>query len=270
MRKIAAFVLLVLFCVTLFPYRFLSAENGAELSLTETEAAPGDTVTVEVKLSGNPGINSLKIKIGYDAAKLTLLSAESGGVFKEMGYIGAQTIDVNPYIMVWSRAADVTGDGSIGFLTFRVSETASPGTAALTLTCEFCTNQALQDVAVATRSGSVRIFGDSTASTAPSSPTPAAPTGNDASAGPQQTPGASPDSSETPSEETVTPEQPAETASSSEPGSPNISETISRTDASAPAGDDDTSPSRLWLLLLLLLLIAAVAAAFLIYRKKRK
>ena len=39
MRKIAAFVLLVLFCVTLFPCRFLSAENGAELSLTETEAA---------------------------------------------------------------------------------------------------------------------------------------------------------------------------------------------------------------------------------------
>ena len=268
MRKIAAFVLLVLFCVTLFPCRFLSAENGAELSLTETEAAPGDTVHVE--RSGNPGIISLKIKIGYVAAELTLLSAESGGAFEEMGYIGAQTIDVNPYIMVWSRAADVTGDGSIGFLTFRVSETASPGTAALTLTCDFCTNQALQDVAVTTRSGSVRIFGDSTASAAPSSPTPAAPTGNDASVAPQQTPGASPDSSETPSEETVTPEQPAETASSSEPGSPNISETISRTDASAPAGDDDTSPSRLWLLLLLLLLIAAVAAAFLIYRKKRK
>ena len=175
MRKIAAFVLLVLFCVTLLPCRFLSAENGAELSLTEAEAAPGDTVTVEVKLSGNPGINSLKIKIGYDAAKLTLLSAESGGAFEEMGYIGAQTIDVNPYIMVWSRAADVTGDGSIGFLTFRVGETASPGTAALTLTCDFCTNQALQDVAVTTRGGSVRISGDSTASASPS-PTPAAPT----------------------------------------------------------------------------------------------
>ena len=51
MRKIAAFVLLVLFCVTLFPGRILSAENGTELSLTEAAAAPGDTVTVEVKIS---------------------------------------------------------------------------------------------------------------------------------------------------------------------------------------------------------------------------
>ena len=48
MRKIAAFVLLVLFCVTLFPGRILSAENGTELSLTEAAAAAGDTVTVEV------------------------------------------------------------------------------------------------------------------------------------------------------------------------------------------------------------------------------
>ena len=251
MRKIAAFVLLVLFCVTLFPGRILSAEKGAELSLKGEAAAPGDTVTVEVKISDNPGINTLKIKIGYDDARLTLLSAESGGVFKDMGYLGAQTIDVNPYIMVWSRASDVSEDGTIGFLTFRVSESADPGDAALTLTCDFCTNQALLDVAVTTQDGNVQISGASPAQTPAGSTGSAVP---EETTAPQQTPAAA---------------SSPQNAPASSPAAPSETERPETASPKVPSErDEDTEASRMWLLLLLLIPIAA-AAAVLIYRKKK-
>jgi len=269
MKKIAVFLLPLVICIYLFPGTFVSADGALTISLSAVAADPGNSVDVEVRIAGNPGINSLKIKIGYDSEKLTLLSAKNEGIFETMNYLGAQTIDKNPYIMVWVSASDISEDGKIGVLTFRVNEKAAPGDAVLSLTCSFCSNQNGRDVNAALQNGTIRIAGEVP-------PSPATPAGDQT---PSQTPapGTAAPSSEAPnptaqtgtsapSEKTASPSAGGMEASSA-PATPDPSASDSPTQGAAEPADSSSSGK--WLLLFLLLIPAAAVAAYFLYRKKK-
>lgn len=127
MKKITVFMIPLLIYIAVLSGGSVSADGTAEISLSTVTADPGNTVDVEIRISKNPGVNTLKIKIGYDSEKLTLLSAKNEGIFERMNYSGAQTIDKNPYIMVWVNTSDIAGDGIIGILQFQVNEKCGSG-----------------------------------------------------------------------------------------------------------------------------------------------
>lgn len=137
------------------------AADKMNISLSSVSGKPGDTVTVEINIANNPGFNTLKLKIGYDSHDLTLVSAENSGILSGMQYVGSQTIDKNPYVMVWAQAGNVTEDGKAGVLTFKINDGAYSGDAEFSFACEFCTDQNQQHVDVSVSSGAVSISGGS-------------------------------------------------------------------------------------------------------------
>lgn len=71
----AALALFLLLCACCFP----TSAAGASLTLKADKSAVsvGDTVTVTVNMSGNPGIGSLQFDLHYDASKMQVLSPNS-------------------------------------------------------------------------------------------------------------------------------------------------------------------------------------------------
>lgn len=131
-------------------------ENAVFISAEEIAASAGREVRIMLKLSNNPGINSLRLKIAYDPGVFTLVSASDQGIFGRAP-TSSKNISVNPYTMVWASDGNTTENGGLVELVFRVSETAEVGTKRIALTAEQVFNQAEEVVAVAAKDISVNV-----------------------------------------------------------------------------------------------------------------
>ncbi|MBQ2664994.1 MAG: hypothetical protein IJG16_12725, partial [Clostridia bacterium] len=94
--------------------------------------AIGETVDIPLILGGNTGFANLGIEIEYDAEVLSLtnVTASTG-----IGAIltRAQSVETNPYNMVWDSTSDVQYEGTLAILTFRVLDNAAVGTYPITV-----------------------------------------------------------------------------------------------------------------------------------------
>ena len=93
--------------------------TAPKISVSSATGAPGETVTLDVSLSNNPGINSFALSFVYDTSALELLSvtpnANLGGTFSYSKRAS------------WLNAADITYNGPIMTLTFKIKDTAEKG-----------------------------------------------------------------------------------------------------------------------------------------------
>ena len=115
----------VLVCVMLTTL-FLPVANAAAPTLTvgSASAKPGETVSVPVTVSGNPGINSFSLAFDYDASQLNLTNVEAA---QELG--GQFTYAKKA---VWLNSEDSDYNGTILTLTFAVLPDAKAGTVTVT------------------------------------------------------------------------------------------------------------------------------------------
>ncbi len=97
-----------------------NAAAGA-IELIGTNAEPGDTFKIPIKLTKNPGIVALRVGITYDAEQLQLVSAENGSVLGDAEFLSGDKTDKVPYYLVWDDAGkdNLTGTGTIAELTFK-------------------------------------------------------------------------------------------------------------------------------------------------------
>lgn len=87
MKKIykAISVMLVL-VTTLSVFSVIAtASRKPTITVDTVSANPGDTIKVEVKISGNTGVAGALLKISYDS-KLTLTGAENGDAFGRLTF----------------------------------------------------------------------------------------------------------------------------------------------------------------------------------------
>ena len=76
MKKGIAMMLAVLLCLTI-PIAAAAAElTGCTITAVSGAAAPGETVTMEIRIENNPGFTNFAIALDYDRNKLTLVSLE--------------------------------------------------------------------------------------------------------------------------------------------------------------------------------------------------
>ena len=105
-----------------------SAEDAMTIQVSTVNAAPGETVQVQISLVDNPGISSLKLNVEYDEV-LTLTNVEFDGAFG--AYATAPLPFSNPQTLSCiSPMVDLSVDGTFATLTFVVAETAVDGTLA--------------------------------------------------------------------------------------------------------------------------------------------
>ena len=104
------------------------------LSVSGSMARAGDTVRITVSLANNPGIAALAFRISYPKGAMTLESAVAGELF------GNATLNPSAGLFLFDNATDVTENGTLLTLTFKVSDTAALGEYRIALEIVSCNN----------------------------------------------------------------------------------------------------------------------------------
>lgn len=121
---------LALLLILSVPLTAAAQEAGCTITADAVAAAPGSTVTVPVRITGNPGFTNFALAVRYDAAFLKLEKIDTASTEGE-AFLCPQTASVNlayvtkegnvPCGYVNCAAAEaVTGDGVLFTLTFTV------------------------------------------------------------------------------------------------------------------------------------------------------
>lgn len=104
----------------------ISAAEEPVLTVTNTEASRGQTVTVDVIVSGNPGMDAASLKPVYDKTSLELVSMQyNNALFPGESDYGIKA--------VWSAYSDIIANGIFLTLTFKVRDGAKTGKALVTI-----------------------------------------------------------------------------------------------------------------------------------------
>lgn len=159
MKKSIALIMAVLVLMTTLLSNAVFAANDPAFVVSNVTGKPGDTVEVTVSATNNPGIVSLKVLVGYDAEVLELVSAVKGADFSDTSF-GPTT--KNPFNVLWDQShsyENITTNGVIATLTFRILDTAAAGKSDIVLTYDpndvYDVN--MDNVAFATVAGSVTV-----------------------------------------------------------------------------------------------------------------
>lgn len=112
----------------------VSAAGTGSLSMTGAEGKQGDTVTVAVNLSSNPGLITMKFAVSYPS-DLELTKVENSGLLG--GWTTPAPTISSPYTIRWADSLATTNNtatGKIVTLTFKIKDSATPGTKTISLT----------------------------------------------------------------------------------------------------------------------------------------
>ena len=112
------------------------------LSVSGKTAKAGGTVSVTISLANNPGIAALAFRVSYPKGAMTLESAVAGGLF------GSATLNTSTGMFLFDDAADVTENGTLLTLTFKVSDMAALGEYRISVEIISCNNAAEERVVI--------------------------------------------------------------------------------------------------------------------------
>ncbi len=126
MKKVLSFIItLILLCALLTVP--VEAVGSGTLSLSDAEGGKGDTVTVNVRITDNPGLITLRFTISWsDGLELTAVS--DAGLLN--GWTTPSPTISSPYTLRWSDSlstSDNTATGKIATLTFKIKDDAQLG-----------------------------------------------------------------------------------------------------------------------------------------------
>ena len=134
------------------------AKNGATLTASSISTEE-DAAAVTVSLKGNPGLWGIKFKVGYDHSALRLSSVENGDVFSSSEVTMPDTLDKEEFVYFASsnKLEDITANGAVATLRFKVVDFAAEGTYPITLTLTQAINVDGKEVAMDVRDGAVTV-----------------------------------------------------------------------------------------------------------------
>lgn len=162
MKKLTAFCLAVLLCVSMITLPTSASDNTPTIQVADVSGSPGETVSVDLNIRNNPGIIAMRLYVSYDPAKLQLLDAEDTGLLGLGGALFGKDKTVIPYTLLWEDALAETNyseDGTVATLTFEILETADLGDAEVSVTIDEGStfNIDMQNVSFQTDNGTVLI-----------------------------------------------------------------------------------------------------------------
>ena len=99
-------------------------------------------VKVEISLANNPGIAALLFRVNYPAGALTLENATAGGLFT------GKTLNTAEGIFLFDNATDVTENGLLLTLTFKVKKGIKTGDYRIGIEILSCNNASLENVII--------------------------------------------------------------------------------------------------------------------------
>lgn len=111
-----------------------SASNAVRLYADNAEGKRGETVSIPVKISGNSGIMGFGLKVTYDKDAMTPVSVNGAAELKGCFDNSISTSKTNSFEIFWAGSENMTFNGVIFTVSFRLNENAS-GDYKIGLTC---------------------------------------------------------------------------------------------------------------------------------------
>lgn len=130
MRRFISLLLALTLCLThismLVPTVYAVDTTNAAISVEESYARAGGTVSLDISIKNNPGILGMTLKVTYDESKATLVSVDGGEALNYATF--TKPNDLTSGCQLPWDAEDISdveiSDGVIATLTFKVAETA--------------------------------------------------------------------------------------------------------------------------------------------------
>ncbi len=130
MKKTAAVIMAAALAVSSLPM-MVAADDTPTISASSGDATPGETVEVEISISNNPGIASLKLTCDYDSRFFKLIDVDDAGVLGSKSHKPVEEVaNGGPYTLMWfnpTKKDDYTVDDVIVTLTFEVASNTPAG-----------------------------------------------------------------------------------------------------------------------------------------------
>ena len=150
MKKISCIVTVVIAICMIFILSInVSAAESPEIAGGNFTACRGEQITMSVTLTDNPGFTYLKLGVDYDENALTLVSVSNGNICSNL---------TKGTYYIWSADENVTSDGILITLVFRVKDDAVLENTEVTIECVECSDYDENDVSVNVVGGSVDII----------------------------------------------------------------------------------------------------------------
>ena len=125
-RKLMSVLLALTMIFYLLPAYALASES-MQVTIGGGTVKAGETVTVDISVTNNPGFANMSFYIEYDKNKLRLEEITGGTLF------GDVTANVNLGFINAAKTNDVSGNGTIATLTFRALSSATSGETTISL-----------------------------------------------------------------------------------------------------------------------------------------
>lgn len=125
-QRILSLLITLLMVFSMLPVVSHATDGSLDLRIASVSGAPGESISVPLTLSNNPGISSLKFDIHFDDTNLTLTNVTFADGFGS--YVTAPTPYKNPQtISLVSPLDEISTNGLLATLTFTISESAVDG-----------------------------------------------------------------------------------------------------------------------------------------------
>lgn len=129
---------------------YTDESNNSLISSTNKTTRAGKTVSFEIVLTNNPGMNYLALDFTYDSNVLTLINIEGTalvGSFTGVPNNDFAAVD-GAFTLLWAGASNSAENGTLATLTFTVKDDAPVGAYDVTMAIAECYNQVDDDVEI--------------------------------------------------------------------------------------------------------------------------
>lgn len=160
-KKIISGICAAAFCLTaiISSFSVFAVGGNATASVSSVNGAPGETVTVDISLTGNPGMTSIYFMVGYDADTFELLNVSDKKLWGSSPVYDLNR-DSNPIILSWiDGLGDYSTTGTMASIDFKIKDTAVGGdyTISLSTNDDNNMNNNLELVSLSTTDGKITI-----------------------------------------------------------------------------------------------------------------
>ena len=119
-HRVLAFCIAILFCFTFITVSAENADAVTNIYFGDVYGIRGREVSVPLMIRNNSGIASYRFRITYDASKVEFLSVDVGESFSVGTLVSTSDDNAQTVTFLWYSVTDVTVDGEMANLRFKV------------------------------------------------------------------------------------------------------------------------------------------------------
>ena len=154
-KRLLSLILILALVWGMFPAP-AAAADGAQITCSAAEAAPGDDISIEISGSQFENLAALELELYYDADALTFQSHRTQWMLDD-AIVSVNTATPGVISLSFACAEGLTGDGPLLSLSFTVADDCPAGKYPLTLAAGEAYDVSLSPVSVSAKSGSITV-----------------------------------------------------------------------------------------------------------------